>query len=89
MAYAEVNGLAVNWLQMRVRATKSLFIGCTTPALTGKQPNWIAFKGSEVLLVDWDRRTENVSTFTTLVALHLLTGWALAPESGLREPSVG
>lgn len=39
MAYAEVNGLAVNWQQMR--------------------PNWIAFKGSEVLLVDWDRRTEN------------------------------
>ncbi|KAG8933728.1 hypothetical protein FRC01_007445 [Tulasnella sp. 417] len=38
MAYAEVNGLAVNWLQMR--------------------PNWIAFKGSEILLVDWDRRTE-------------------------------
>ncbi|KIO27276.1 hypothetical protein M407DRAFT_23458 [Tulasnella calospora MUT 4182] len=39
MAYAEVNGLAVNWLQMR--------------------PDWIAFKGSEILLVDWDRRTEN------------------------------
>ncbi|KAG8975050.1 hypothetical protein FRC05_006473 [Tulasnella sp. 425] len=39
MAYAEANGLAVNWLQMR--------------------PNWIAFRGSEVLLVDWDRRTEN------------------------------